>query len=147
MGGDNNKQLIHARRRARRSAAQAVYQWQMTAQRPGAIREQFVKEQDMRGTDNEYFTELVTQIPQCVAELDAQLTPFLDRTIEEVDPVERAILRIGAYELAHRIDVPYRVVIDEAVNSAKKFGASDGFKYINHVLDQLSLQLRKLERP
>ncbi len=79
------------------------------------------------------------------AELDEKLTPYLDRTIEEVDAIERAVLRLGAYELLYRQDVPYRVVINEAIMTAKRFGSKYGHTYVNGVLDRAALALRKVE--
>lgn len=134
-----------ARRHARRAALQAVYQWQMTAQDPVDIERQFREEQDMGRVDTEYFHELVHGVPARVDELDAYLTPLLDRPLAQVDPVERAILRLAAYELAERLEVPYRVVLNEAVDIARLFGAEQGHRYVNATLDRLARQLRPIE--
>lgn len=137
--------MSRARSLARERAMQALYQWQMTGELPAVIDKQFMEEQDMKGVDRKYFSELLREVPRRVKELDAHAEAVLDRTIEQVDPVERAILRIGAYELEKRIDIPYRVVINEMVELAKVFGAEQGHKYINGILDKLAAKLRSIE--
>ncbi len=133
------------RSRARRRAVQALYQWQLTAQSVKEIEAQFEREQDLRETDLGYFRDLLRGVVREREALDAALAPHLHRPIEQVDPVERAILRLGAYELRARPDVPYRVVIDEAVGLARVFGAEDGHRFVNAVLDKLIPELRAAE--
>lgn len=133
------------RTRARRRALQAVYAWQMSGADARDIVTQFAHEQAREIADLVYFQELVHGVDAHCAELDAALAPFLDRTMEEVDPIERAALRIAAYELQHRIDVPYRVVLNEAVESVKRFGSEHGHTYINGVLDRAALEWRAAE--
>ncbi len=133
------------RRKARKFATQALYQWQMTKANLGEIETQFRVDNDMRKTDTQYFHELLHQIPGCVSELDSYFEPHLDRDKDELDQVELAILRIGTYELAKRIDVPYRVVINEGVELAKIFGATDSHKYVNVILDKVAQRLRLME--
>jgi N utilization substance protein B len=137
--------MSRARSLARQRALQALYQWQMTGQDLADIDKQFMEEQDMQKVEKKYFHELLHQIPTCLSELDALSGEVLDRGIEQVDPVERAILRIGIYELKHRIDIPYRVVINEAVELAKIFGAEQGHKYINGILDKVAQKVRTIE--
>lgn len=137
--------MSRARSLARERAMQALYQWQLTGEEPLQIDRQFMEEQDMKGVDKKYFSELLREIPAHLAELDAHGDDVLDRGMEQVDPVERAILRIGIYELEHRIDIPYRVVINEMVELAKVFGAEQGHKYINGILDKLAAKLRSIE--
>jgi N utilization substance protein B len=137
--------MSRARSLARQRALQALYQWQMTGQDLVDIDKQFMEEQDMQKVEKKYFHELLHQIPMCLSELDALSGEVLDRGIEQVDPVERAILRIGIYELKHRIDIPYRVVINEAVELAKIFGAEQGHKYINGILDKVAQKVRAIE--
>jgi len=137
--------MSRARSLARQRAMQALYQWQMTGQNPVDIVRQFMEEQDMKKVDSKYFQELLMGIPQQLSELDGYSSEVLDRGIEQVDPIERAILRIGIYELKNRIDIPYRVVINEAVELAKIFGAEQGHRYINGILDKLAKQLRSIE--
>ena len=124
---------------------QAVYQWQMTAHDAADILAQFFADEDNRGVDAEYFEVLVRGVVQGCAALDAALAPTLARPLDEVDPVERAVLRVAAYELQHRLDVPYRVVLNEAVALAKKFGAEQGHTFVNAALDKLARELRAVE--
>ena len=122
------------RSRARRRALQAIYAMQMTGTEPREIVAQFAHEQAKEVADLAYFEDLVHGVGTRYRELDAALAPFLDRTIDEVDPIERAMLRIAAYELQHRVDVPYRVVIDEALKTVKRFGSEHGHTYVNGCL-------------
>ena len=134
-----------ARSRARRRALQAVYAWQMSGNPVARVIDEFRHEQDMEIADLDYFEDLVRGVDTHCAELDGALAPHLDREIDRVDPIERAALRIGAYELRHRIDVPYRVVINEAVEVAKRFGTDYGHTYVNGVLDKLAAEWRTAE--
>jgi len=124
---------------------QALYQWQMTGQDVQDVVNQFLTTQDVSRADIDYFQELLTRIPGEVDKLDAALSPFMDRKMDEVDPVERAILRVSAYELIRRPDIPYRVVINEAIELTKKFGADQAHRFVNGVLDKAVQDLRKLE--
>lgn len=137
--------MSRKRSQARRHAVQAIYQWQMVGQDVAEIIEQFLEEQDIGGFEVAYFQELLRGVPGHLRELDELLKPALDRTIESVDPVERAVLRLGAFELRYKPEVPYRVVINEAVELAKVFGAEQGHKYVNGVLDQVAKQVRAVE--
>ena len=134
-----------ARSRARRRALQAIYAWQISGNRIEGVIEQFRHEQDMQIADLPYFEELVRGVARSHAELDALLAPLLDRTVERVDPIERAAQRIAAFELRERLDVPWRVVINEAVEATKRFGAEHGHTYVNGVLDRLAASLRDAE--
>ncbi|MCD9095769.1 transcription antitermination factor NusB [Luteimonas fraxinea] len=133
------------RSRARRRALQAIYAMQMSGTEPREIVAQFAHEQAKEIADLAYFEDLVHGVGTRYRELDASLAPFLDRTIEEVDPIERAMLRVAAYELQHRIDVPYRVVIDEALKTVKRFGSEHGHTYVNGVLDRAAAEWRAPE--
>jgi transcription antitermination protein NusB len=124
------------RARARKRALQALYQWQLTDQTAETIVRQFNEEQDMSIADNDYFQDLVLGVERERVDIDQILQPFLDRPIAQVDPIERAVLRLAGYELKSRIDVPYRVVINEAIDLAKDFGAEGGHTYVNGVLDK-----------
>jgi N utilization substance protein B len=137
---------LAARSRARRRALQALYAWQLSGSHMNAVIEQFRHEQDMEVADLEYFEDLLHGVEKHVAELDASLRPYLDREVAEVDPIERAALRLAAYELKHRPDVPYRVVINEAIEVTKRFGADHGHSYVNGVLDKLAAELRAPEK-
>ncbi|GAB3348669.1 transcription antitermination factor NusB [Lysobacter tyrosinilyticus] len=134
-----------ARSRARRRALQAVYAWQMSGASAREVIAQFAHEQAHEVADLEYFEDLVNGVDKHCDELDTALAPFLDRDIEQVDPIERAVLRIAAYELRQRRDVPYRVVINEAIETSKRFGAEHGHTYVNGVLDHAAAQWRSVE--
>jgi len=137
----------HARSRARRFAVQALYQWQISKQDIGDIETQFVADYEMDKVDVPYLRELLHRSVERAGELEASLTPLLDRPFVEVDPVERSVLLIGAYELSYRCEIPYRVVINEAIRLAKLFGAHDSYKYINGILDKLAQKTRTAENP
>lgn len=134
-----------ARRLARQYALQALYQWQMSQALPTDIETQFLAKQINKRTDLVYFKELLHTIPAQHTELDNYMAPFLSRPIAEIDPIELAILRLSIYELAKRLDIPYRVSINEALELTKKYGSIEGFKFVNGVLDHVARQLRKLE--
>lgn len=148
MAPPNHKPARGTRARsiARKLAMQALYQWQLTAQTAREIQQQFLEHEDSRGADREHFEELVSGCIDLNESITAALAPFLDRPLEQLDPVESAILLIGMYELQHRIDIPYRVVINEAVDLCKRFGATDAHKYVNAVLDRASREIRAAER-
>src|ERR1700738_5128601 len=129
-----SKQSPAPRRLARRLALQAVYQWQLASASPVDIENQFLQECPLDKVDVPYFLELLRGVVSCCDSLDAHMKPALDREIGQLNPVELAILRIALYELAHRLDIPYRVVTDEALRLAKTFGAIEGYKYVNGVL-------------
>lgn len=134
-----------ARSKARRLAMQAVYQWQMTAQDTAHIVAQFLADEDSRGADSAYFETLLRGVLHNQAALDALLAPTLARPLAEVDPVERAVLRVAAFELQQCPEVPYRVVLNEAVALTKKFGAEQGHTFVNAALDKLARTLRAVE--
>ena len=134
-----------ARSRARRRALQAVYAWQMSGSSAREVIAQFAHEQAHEVADLAYFEDLVIGVDAHRADLDSALQPFLDRDIEQVDAIERAALRIAAYELRLRPDVPYRVVINEAIESVKRFGAEHGHTYVNGVLDHAAAAWRAAE--
>lgn len=134
-----------ARRKARRYTLQALYQWQLAGAALSDIEAQFLADNDMKRVDRSYFHDLLHGVPAQVSGLDETLRPFLDRRVEELSQVEKAILRIGTFELKERLDVPYRVVINEAIELAKVFGAEESFKYVNGVLDKLARRLRSAE--
>jgi len=134
-----------ARSRARRRALQAIYAWQLAGASVASLLDQFRSEQDMDVADLEYFEELVAGVVRECAALDVALKVFLDREVVQVDPIERAVLRIAAFELLHRPDVPYRVVINEAIETTKRFGADHGHSFINGVLDKAAAAWRRDE--
>lgn len=135
-----------ARSRARRRALQALYAWQVGGSNMGNVIEQFRHEQDMEVADQEYFEDLLRGVERHAAELDAGIKPFVDREVEQIDPIERAVLRLAAYELKYRPDVPYRVILNEAIEVTKRFGADHGHSYVNGVLDKLATHWRTAEK-
>lgn len=137
---------LAARSRARRRALQALYAWQMSGSHMNAVIDQFRHEQDMEIADLDYFEDLLHGVESHLDELDASLRPHLDREVAQVDPIERAALRLAAYELKFRPDVPYRVIINEAIEVTKRFGADHGHSYVNGVLDKLAGELRVVEK-
>ena len=134
-----------ARHRARHSAVQALYQWDLTEQDPDQIEAHFINEFDLTGTDMDYFDLLIREVPLYHQEIDANLSTFLDRGIEQIDPVEKAILRLAAYELEYQPGVPCKAILNEAVELCKTFGAEHGYRFVNGVLDKLAHQLRPVE--
>ena len=137
--------LPSARKKARHMLVQALYQWQLAGDSIGTIEAQYMAEKGMAKADSEFFRELLHEIPAKLDELDAAYREFLDRDPEALDPISLAVLRIGVYELLHRVDVPYRVVINESVNLAKTFGPTDAYKYINGVVDRVAARARRVE--
>ncbi len=137
--------MSRTRSQARRCAVQALYQWQLTGADVAEVAAQILEEKDVKKVDSSYFRGLLSGVVKQVDKMDALLAPTLDRSIESLDPVELAIMRMGAYELQYNIEVPYRVVINEAVELAKIFGADQGHKYVNGVLDKLAVTLRGRE--
>ncbi|MFL0810829.1 MAG: transcription antitermination factor NusB [Agarilytica sp.] len=135
-----------ARSRARHYAMQALYQWEMTGNNLDSIESEYHADNDMSKVDVEYFHMLVSGAAKVKSELDQGYLPYLKNMgLDELDPVTKAILRMSSFEFKDRIDVPYRVVINEAVNLAKKFGAADSHKFVNGVLDKLASDYRKTE--
>ena len=137
--------MSQARTNARKAAVQALYQWQMTGQSLVEIERQFVEEERLKDVQKSYFTELFHGVPKNLGDIDEALNEFVDRPVDMVDPFERAILRIGAYELLHRLDMPYRVILNEGINLAKYFGADGSHKYVNGILDKIAQKIRAVE--
>ena len=134
-----------ARRKARRAAVQAVYQWQMAGGRTADIEAEFESNGSLDKADAEFFREILRGVLLNAADLDALLAPALDRKINELNSVEKAVLRLAVRELSTREEIPYPVIIDEYVELTKLFGAEDGYKFVNGVLDKLAGTLRPLE--
>ena len=132
---------------ARRSAVQALYQWELTGQLDAGIEDRFLDDWGLTGVDQEYFKQLVRGILNHTAELDRVLEQCLDRDLASVDPIERTVLRIGAYELRFRPDIPVRVVLNEAIELARVFGAEEGYRFVNGVLDRCQELCRGSELP
>ena len=132
----------HARARSRRFAMQALYQWDLSGMDLAEIQRQFAEADDFNRADRDYFIELLKSVPARLEPIDRDIAEYLDRPMTQVDPVERAILRIATYELLYRIDVPYRVILNEAITLTRKFGAEQGHAFVNGVLDKLARKLR-----
>jgi N utilization substance protein B len=131
---------------ARRLTVQALYQWLINETPPSTLLKQFTEQEEGLGrADPEYFAELLQGTVDQAPNLTVALVPHLDRPLNQLDPVEHAILLLGAYELHHKPDVPWKVVVNEAVNLAKMFGAEEGFKFVNGVLDKLARAARPVE--
>lgn len=134
-----------ARRKAREMLLQSLYQWEVAGQDVNSIEAQFYAENNMDKVDREYYREILHAVPKQASELDRGFEPLLDRRLDELDPVSISILRICSYEMTERLDVPVKVVINESVNLAKRFGPEDSKKYINAIADKLAHRLRKTE--
>ncbi|WFM72217.1 transcription antitermination factor NusB [Halomonas sp. CKK8] len=161
MSGERSRapsKTQQSRHAARELAVQGLYQWQMTGKSISAVEAEFrsqVADDDLEDHENWHkvmeiadlalFHELLHNVADQRRELDAAIAPLLDRRLEDLDPIELAILRLGAYELSRRLEVPYRAVINEGVELAKSFGATDGHKYVNGILDKLAVRLRSAE--
>ena len=135
-----------ARRKARELAVQAVYSWQMTNNNVEQVELHIATTNNMQKVDMTFFQELLRNVVSDCDDLDATIKPYLGRLPEELDPIEKAIIRIATYELKQRIDVPYKVVINEAIELAKTFGAEESHKFVNGVLDKAVKTLRKHEK-
>lgn len=149
MSVDKKQNYIAARRVARKLALIAIYQWQMTNHSFEEIylglQEDKDLSKDMRKADLAFFQTITRCATEKTAEVDAQIKPFLDRDPEHLDQIERAVLRLATCELMHQPEVPYKVVVNEAVNLSKKFGADQGHKFINGVLDKIGTKLRSTD--
>lgn len=133
------------RSRARRYVVQALYEWQVSGNPPKEIEQQFLIEHHTRKFDRPYFNELLIGVTEQVEELDAEISPLSDRPFKEVDIVEKGILRLGCFELKNRPDIPYRVVINEAIELTKTFGSDKAHRFVNGTMDKLAANLRQLE--
>ncbi|MBQ4246858.1 MAG: transcription antitermination factor NusB [Succinivibrio sp.] len=137
MDATEGKVTPAQRHKARHFALQAVYQWQLTGYSPTEIEKQFLEDQPVQGADLDYFHDLVTGVINNVSELDGIFAPFLSRPLDDLDQVDKALLRVATFELMYRQEVPYRVVINEAIILAKEFAEQDSHKFVNGVLDKV----------
>lgn len=140
-----DKTSIKAKKKARKFAMQAMYQWNLSGTSLLGIENQFLAANNMEKVDVDYFKRLLHDIPKQLAELEQAIIPFLDRDIDALNPVELAVLRIGAFELLYCLDIPYRVVLDEAITLSKAFGSQDAHRYVNGVLHNVAKTARKDE--
>jgi len=135
-----------ARTNARKAAVQALYQWQMAGHDLDVIEQQFLEAEWLKDAQKNYFKELLHGVPEHLARIDETLAEFVDRPVDMIDPVEKAILRISAYELLYRLDMPFRVVLNEGINLAKCFGAEGSHRYVNGILDKIATKKRLIEQ-
>ncbi|HTE39232.1 MAG TPA: transcription antitermination factor NusB [Steroidobacteraceae bacterium] len=138
--------MTRGRSVARKCAMQVLYQWQLTRHSADELLKQYLGSEELAAADAEYFSELVNECTSRKEEFDLAIAEHADRPVEQLDLVEHAILLIGFYELTSRLDVPYKVVINEAVDLSKRFGATDGHRYINAVLDKAARVKRAAEQ-
>jgi N utilization substance protein B len=138
-------QPIRGKRRARKLAVQALYQWLMTGSQPHEIEAQFRVANNMEKVDVDYFCRLLYGVIENRASLEEAFTPFIDRPIQGLNPIELTVLRISTFELFHCLEIPYRVVLDESVSLTKEFGSQDGYRYVNGVLNNLAKKVRVSE--
>jgi N utilization substance protein B len=136
------RQMVAARHKARHFAVQALYQWGISGTSVAELEKQFREDFDLGASDLDYFRDLLGGVSRRVEEIDALLLPHLDIAPEKLGAVERAVLRMATYELLAREDVPGRVVLNEAVSLAKKFGAAESHRFVNGVLDKVARELR-----
>jgi len=136
---------IKKRKHARDKVLQALYQWQLSGEDLDWIRDHYLQEQGVSSGDEAYFLELLYKIPSTVIELDELYKKHVAQFEDHLDPIETNILRIATYEFKNHLEIPYKVVINEAVNLARSYGADDSHKFVNGVLDPLSRELRQLE--
>ena len=139
--------MTGSRHMARRSVVQALYQWELTGQLGSGIEDSFLDDWELEGVDQEYFKQLVRGVLKYTDELDRILEQCLDRDLASVDPIERTVLRIGTYELQFRPEIPVRVVLNEAIELARVFGAEEGYRFVNGVLDRCQKLCRGSELP
>ncbi|MDF1757903.1 MAG: transcription antitermination factor NusB [Legionellaceae bacterium] len=137
-----SNQTIGGKRKARKLALQSLYQWLMSKEDIPEIEAQFHAINNMAKVDTEYYKRILYGVPKRLSELEEAFTPFLDRTIDSLNPVELTILRISTFELFECLEIPYKVILDESVSLAKEFGSQDGHRYVNGVLHNLSEKVR-----
>ncbi len=139
------KQSITGKKRARTLALQALYQWLMSGTELTEIEAQFRSNNNMEKVDGDYFCRLLYGIPKELAFIETSFSPFLDRDIRDLNPIERTVLRIGSFELLRCPEIPFKVVLNESIALTKQFGSQDGHRYVNGVLNNLARQVRSIE--
>ncbi|MCC6923624.1 MAG: transcription antitermination factor NusB [Nitrosomonas sp.] len=133
------------RRVSRELVLQGLYQWRLTGETESAIASQLRETQIFSRADEAFFSRLLSGVLTHVDQLEQAIQPYLDRSLKELSPVEYSILLLSTYELVHFLDIPYRAIINEAIELARIYGGSDGYKYVNGVLDKLAYKLRTTE--
>lgn len=139
------KQSVSKKRKARKLALQALYQWHMSGHDLAEVETQFRVANNMDKIDGEYFTRILHGVPAHLSILEDSISPFLDRPIHGLNPVELAVLRLGTYELVYCLEIPYKVVLDESISLAREFGSQEGHRYVNGVLNQVAKKIRATE--
>lgn len=134
------------RKKARKLVMQGLYQWHVSQNAPAEVQKYIMDFNDASGFDVPYFNEIFLGVIRALPELDPMIAQHTSRPLNEISPVDLAILRLSSFELINRLDIPYRVVINEALDLSKEFGANDAFKFVNGVLDQISIEKRTAER-
>lgn len=134
------------RKKARKLVMQGLYQWHVSQNAPADVQRYIMEFNESAGFDVPYFNEIFLGVVSALPELDPLIAQYTSRPLAEVSPVDLAILRLSTYELLNRLDIPYRVVINEALDLSKEFGANDAFKFVNGVLDHIAIEKRSLER-
>jgi transcription antitermination protein NusB len=140
-----DKQAIKARRLARRLALQVLYQWLMSGEDLVTIQAQTLAFNAIDKVDVDYFNRLISGIQVQLNEVEAAFSVFLDRPLQQLNPIEHTILRMSAYELLYMPEIPYKIVLDESINLARTFGAEEGHRYVNGVLHHLAQKVRAVE--
>lgn len=136
---------ISTRRKSRTMAMQALYQWAMSGDELHSIEAQYFEHNNLAKVDVEYFRDILFGVPKFLNEIDTAISEHIDRKLTEINPIELAVLRVATFELLKRLDIPYKVVIKEALNLAMSFGSSEGHKFVNGVLDKVAKQVRTVE--
>lgn len=140
-----NKEAIQGKRRARKLLVQALYQWYMSGTEITEVDAQFQANNNMQRVDIAYYQKILYGVPKEIVALEKIMTPFLDRAFKELNPIELAVLCLSTYELLYCLDIPYKVILDEAVLLTKEYGSQDGHKYVNGVLHHIAKNVRKHE--
>jgi N utilization substance protein B len=140
-----DKQSINAKRRARKLALQALYQWLMSGHDIHEIEVQFRVANNMEKVDTDYFCKILHGVPEHLPTMEAKMIPFLDRPIQGLNPVELSVLRLGTFELLFCPEIPYRVILDESISLAREFGSQEGHRYVNGVLNKVARDVRAVE--
>ncbi|MBA2648766.1 MAG: transcription antitermination factor NusB [Legionella sp.] len=140
-----DKQSIDGKRRARKLALQAMYQWHMSGAELTDIEAQFRSNNNMDRVDGDYFCRILYGIPKQLTSLESSFSPYLDRDLSDLNPIELSVLRIGAFELLYCPEVPFKVVLNESIVLTREFGSQDGHKYVNGVLNKVARNVRTYE--
>lgn len=145
MSQSKVKKSARSRRKSRELVLKGIYRMLLSGAKLGEVEQDLAEDEDFARADAAYFRELLAGVAAESAAIDARLAPFLNRAIDELSPIEHAILRIAGFELLHDLSIPYRVAINEGVELAKQYGGTDGYKFVNGVLDRFAVEVRPVE--